>query len=41
MEDDFLADSMLLQIEWEIASKISYEDIIADFKATNNRRAFL
>jgi hypothetical protein len=41
MEDDFLADSMLLQIEREIASKISYEDIIADFKATKNRRSFL
>jgi hypothetical protein len=41
MEDDFLADSMLLQIEREIASKIPYEDIIADFKAKKNRRAFL
>uniref|UniRef100_A0ACD5XS11 Uncharacterized protein n=1 Tax=Avena sativa TaxID=4498 RepID=A0ACD5XS11_AVESA len=37
MEDDFLADSMLLQIEREIASKISYEDVIEDFKAKKNR----
>jgi hypothetical protein len=32
---------MLLQIEREIASKIPYEDIIADFKAKKDRRAFL
>jgi hypothetical protein len=41
MEDAFLADSMLLQIEREIASKISYEEVITDFKATKNRRGFL
>ena len=41
MEDDLLADSMLLQIEREIALQISYEDVIADFKAKKNRRAFL
>ena len=40
MEDDLLANSMLLQIEREIALKIGYEDVIADFKATKNRRAF-
>jgi hypothetical protein len=41
MGGGFLADSMLLQIEREIASKISYEDVIADFKANKNRRGFL
>jgi hypothetical protein len=25
--------AMLVQIEWRIASEISYEDLIADFKA--------
>ena len=41
MEDDFLADSLLLQIEREIASKIPCEDIIADFKSRKNRRSYL
>ena len=41
MEDDYLADSMLVQIEREIALKISYDDVIAEFKAKKNRRGFL
>jgi hypothetical protein len=41
MKDDFLPDSMLLQIKREIGLKNPYEDIIADFKAKKNRRAFL
>ena len=41
MEDDFLADSLLLQIEREIASKIPCEDIIVDFKSRKNRRSYL
>jgi hypothetical protein len=32
---------MFLQTEWEIASKIGYEDFIADFKAMKIRRSFL
>jgi hypothetical protein len=41
MEDDYLANSSLLQIEREIADQYSYEDIMADFKARKNRRATL
>ena len=41
MEDDYLADSMLVQMEREIALKISYDDVIAEFKAKKNRRGFL
>jgi hypothetical protein len=41
MEDDYLANSLLLQIEREIADQYSYEDIMADFKARKNRRATL
>jgi hypothetical protein len=41
MEDDYLANSLLLQIEREISDQYSYEDIMADFKARKNRRATL
>jgi hypothetical protein len=37
----FLANSLLLQIEREIAAEYSYDDIIAEFKARKNRRATL
>jgi len=41
MEDDYLANSLLVQVEREIAAQYSYEDIMADFKARKNRRATL
>jgi hypothetical protein len=41
MEDDFLADSLLVQVEREIAAQYSYDDIIADFKGRKFRRATL
>jgi hypothetical protein len=41
MEDEYLANSLLLQIEREITAEYSYEDIIAEFKARKNRRLVL
>jgi hypothetical protein len=41
MEDEYLASSLLLQIEREITAEYSYEDIIAEFKARKNRRLVL
>lgn len=41
LEDEYLANSLLLQIEREITAEYSYEDIMADFKARKNRRATL
>jgi hypothetical protein len=38
MEDEFLANSMLVHIEGEIARGYSYEDIIADFQSRKKRR---
>jgi hypothetical protein len=38
MEDEFLANSMLVHIEGEIARGYSYEDIIADFQSQKKRR---
>jgi hypothetical protein len=41
MEDEYLANSLLLQIEREITAEYIYEDIIAEFKARKNRRLVL
>jgi hypothetical protein len=41
MEDNYLANTLLVQVEQEIAAQYSYEDIMADFKARKNRRATL
>jgi hypothetical protein len=41
MEDDFLANSLLVQIEGEIAGHYTYDDIITDFKNLKKRRADL
>jgi hypothetical protein len=38
MEDEFLANSLLVHIEGEIARGYSYEDIIADFQSRKKRR---
>jgi hypothetical protein len=32
MEDDFLANNLLVHIEGEIADKYNYEDIMKEFK---------
>jgi hypothetical protein len=41
MEDDFLANSLLVQIEGEIAGHYTYDDITTDFKYLKKRRADL
>jgi hypothetical protein len=41
MEDDFLADSLLVQVQREITAQYSHDDIIADFKGWKFRRATL
>ncbi|CAO2175813.1 unnamed protein product [Urochloa humidicola] len=38
MEDEFLAHSLVVNIEGEIAEDYSYEDIIADFQDMKERR---
>ena len=39
MEDEFLINSLLVNIEREIAEKYDYEDILLHFTATKRRRA--
>ena len=41
MEDEFLANSLLVNIEGELADKWSYDDIISEFKKQKSRRADL
>jgi hypothetical protein len=41
MEDLYLANSLLVQIEGEIAGDYTYDDIIRDFKNLKKRRADL
>ncbi|XBI68430.1 hypothetical protein VPH35_047632 [Triticum aestivum] len=41
MEDEYLANSLLIQVERELAKKFNFEDIIADFKDRKKRRANL
>jgi hypothetical protein len=41
MEDDYLANSLLVNIEGEILETYSYEDVIEDFKSEKGRRADL
>uniref|UniRef100_A0A8R7RAE7 DUF4371 domain-containing protein n=1 Tax=Triticum urartu TaxID=4572 RepID=A0A8R7RAE7_TRIUA len=41
MEDEYLANSLLIQVERELATKFNFEDIIADFKDRKKRRANL
>jgi hypothetical protein len=41
MEDDFLANSLLVQIEGEIAGHYTYDDIFTDLKNLKKRRADL
>jgi hypothetical protein len=41
MEDDFLANSLLVNIEREITEKYSYEDVLAHFTGKKKRRADL
>lgn len=41
MEDDFLANSLLVNIEMEITEKYSYEDVLAHFTGAKRRRANL
>jgi hypothetical protein len=41
MEDDFLADNLLVHIEGEIADKCNYEDIMKEFKDAKSRRVEL
>jgi hypothetical protein len=41
MEDEFLADNMMLYIEKEIAEKFSTDSIIDEFKSLKERRATL
>ena len=38
MEDEFLANSLLVHIEGEIARGYSYEDVISDFQDLKKRR---
>jgi transcriptional accessory protein Tex/SPT6 len=39
MEDSYLANSLLLQVEQEIDTQYSYEDIMVNFKTRKDRRA--
>jgi hypothetical protein len=41
MEDEFLANSLLVNIEKEIAEKYSYDDVLERFTGANRRRADL
>ncbi|XP_040258830.1 uncharacterized protein [Aegilops tauschii subsp. strangulata] len=41
MEDDYLANSLLVNIESEIVEKYSYEDVLVHFKGVKKRRAGL
>jgi hypothetical protein len=41
MEDEFLANSLLVNIEGEIAEKYSYDDVLEHFTAAKRRRADL
>jgi hypothetical protein len=41
MEDEFLANSLLVNIEREIAEKYSYEDILEHFTGVKKRRSDL
>jgi hypothetical protein len=41
MEDEFLANSLLVNIEREIAEKYNYEDILEHFTGVKKRRADL
>ena len=41
MEDEFLADCMIVYIEKEIASKFTSEMIIDDFSSMKHRRTSL
>ena len=41
MEDEFLANSLLVNIEGEIAEKYSYDDILVHFTDAKKRRADL
>ena len=41
MEDDYLANSLLVNIENEIVEKYSYEDVLVHFKGVKKRRADL
>ena len=39
MEDDYLTNSLLVNIEGEIMETYSYEDVIEDFRSAKRRRA--
>jgi hypothetical protein len=39
MEDQYIANSLLVQVEGEIVEHYTYDDIISDFKDLKNRRA--
>ena len=41
MEDEFLANSLLVNIESEITEKFSYDDVLDHFTVTKRRRADL
>jgi len=41
MEDEYLANNLLVHIESEIVQHYTYDDIITDFKNQKNRRADL
>jgi hypothetical protein len=41
MEDDFLADNLLVHIEGEIVDKYNYEDIMKKFNDAKRRRVEL
>jgi hypothetical protein len=41
MEDNYLANSLLVNIEGEILETYSYEDVIEDFRSEKGRRADL
>jgi len=39
IEDQYLANSLLVQVDGEIVEHYTYDDIISDFKDLRNRRA--
>ena len=41
MEDDFLANNLLVNIEGDILETYKYDDVISDFKAIKDRAADL
>jgi len=41
VEDDYLANSLLVNIESEIVEKYNYEDVLVHFKGVKKRRADL